>query len=161
MWMEHLRSMILLLLFRGKTVISWLSGWIEPLNVAEDGWVIPACPVNGPALASKGKLAAIAWFDAVDGVPTVQVAFSADGGRTFSKAFVLDQSVPLGYVDVTALPDGSVSVVWVGKGAKALFLQRIWPDGRRDNRLTVTSLAARRVFAFPNVVYHDGDLYVT
>jgi hypothetical protein len=133
----------------------------ESLNVAEDGWVIPACPVNGPALASQGKLAAIAWFHAADEAPTVQVAFSADGGRTFGKAFVLDQSVPRGYVDVAVLPDGSAAAVWLGKGAKALFLQRIWPDGRRDDRLTVTSPSGRRIFAFPKVVYHNGDLYVT
>jgi len=133
----------------------------EPLRVAEDGWLIQACPVNEPALSSQGELAAIVWFHEVGDAPGVQIAFSADGGRSFGKAIVLDESAPRGYVDVAVLPDGSAAATWVGNGAKELFLQRVWPDGRREERITVTSLVTRRIFAFPKVVHNSGNLYVT
>jgi hypothetical protein len=38
--------------------------WTEGRPVHEDGWVIPACPVNGPAVDARGDDVAVAWFSA-------------------------------------------------------------------------------------------------
>ncbi len=42
-------------------------GWSDPQPVADDGWQMPACPVNGPALDTKENSAAVAWFTAAQG----------------------------------------------------------------------------------------------
>ena len=36
--------------------------WTEPRGVHNDGWKIPACPVNGPMLSAHGRDVAIAWL---------------------------------------------------------------------------------------------------
>src|SRR5581483_9127550 len=43
--------------------VSRLSGgrWSAPVTVHADGWRIEACPVNGPAVAARGRDVAVAW----------------------------------------------------------------------------------------------------
>src|SRR5919197_741880 len=36
--------------------------WSEPSVVHADNWRIPACPINGPALAANGRNVAIVWY---------------------------------------------------------------------------------------------------
>ena len=50
--------------------------------VAQEGWYITGCPVNGPAIAAAKGVVAVAWFTAMP-VNSVRVAFSFDGGRSF------------------------------------------------------------------------------
>lgn len=57
--------------------------WLAPQLVHEDGWVMPACPVNGPAVAASGQLAWVAWYTAAGDRPLVRLARSADGGASF------------------------------------------------------------------------------
>ncbi len=52
------------------------TGWSEPVQVARDGWLIDACPVNGPAVDARGDTVVVAWFTAAD-KPRVRLAFSA------------------------------------------------------------------------------------
>jgi hypothetical protein len=42
-------------------------GWQLEGLVHEDGWRTPACPVNGPALATHASTALIAWTTQIDG----------------------------------------------------------------------------------------------
>ena len=51
-----------------------------PAPVASDGWRMPACPVNGPAIDATGDRVAVAWFTAADERPAVKLAVSGDGG---------------------------------------------------------------------------------
>jgi hypothetical protein len=63
----------------------------RPVPVAEDGWEMPACPVNGPALAAHGERLGAAWFTAAGGAsracarPSRPTAAAA-GGRPFEVA---------------------------------------------------------------------------
>ena len=38
--------------------------WSAPVAVHADGWKIDACPVNGPAVAARGRNVVVAWFTA-------------------------------------------------------------------------------------------------
>lgn len=137
--------------------------WSQPQPVASDGWFMPACPINGPALASRGQGAALVWFHAAQGRPRVQIAFSTDAGRSFGEAMVLDEGGAQGYVDVVLLDDGSAIASWIGAASGAgpgLVLQRIWSDGRRDKTVTVTNLSNGRAAGFPRIARHQGHLYV-
>jgi hypothetical protein len=89
-------------------------GWSEPVTVAEDGWEIPGCPVNGPAVAARGDLVVVAWFTGAHRRPTVKAAVSRDGGATFSAPLVVDGDRPTGRVDVVLAGDRAW-IAWLGR----------------------------------------------
>jgi hypothetical protein len=95
--------------------------WEAPRSVHEDGWVINACPVNGPAVDAAGERAVVAWFTGAHDMPRVNVAFSDDAGRTFGPPVRVDQGNPVGRVDILFVDDDRAFVVWLersGDGAE-------------------------------------------
>lgn len=44
-----------------------VGGWRVGVQVHDDGWVIQACPVNGPALAAREEQVLVAWSTMADG----------------------------------------------------------------------------------------------
>lgn len=134
--------------------------WTEPQPVSTDGWRIEGCPVNGPAVAARGRLAAVAWFTAAGQRPQVQVAFSTDAGARFGPALDIDDGNPGGYVDAVLLEDGSVVVSWVestGAGP-SLRVRRAWADGRRGPAVTVLPAGKPLANGFPRMVRDGGQL---
>ncbi len=89
----------------------------EPREFSRDGWKINACPVNGPALASRGDTVTAVWFT-MGGKTRVRAARSTDGGDTFSPAIDVDTAFPIGRVDVAILPSGESLLSWLGRGEK-------------------------------------------
>ena len=85
------------------------TSWSAPQPVHADGWVMPGCPVNGPAVDARGRVVAVAWFTAPD-QPRVRLAFSDDAGRSFAAPIEVAQDEVVGRVDVAVLPDGGASV---------------------------------------------------
>jgi hypothetical protein len=141
--------------------------WTEPRVLHEDGWQIAGCPVNGPAIAGNENRVVVAWFTAARDRARVQVAFSADGGATFSPPIVVDEESPLGRVDVV-LTDGDDAVVsWLAADAEegdaeggAIRLGRVSFSGRRDPVLTVAHTSPSRASGFPQLVRHGDHLYL-
>ncbi|MFT5357249.1 MAG: thiol-disulfide isomerase/thioredoxin, partial [Polyangiales bacterium] len=80
--------------------------------VHRDGWEMPGCPVNGPALAATEEQSAVAWFSGAEG-GAVYVAFRA-GGDDFGPRFTVDAAQPPGRVDVTLL-EGGAAVSWLAR----------------------------------------------
>jgi len=161
-------------------------GWQEPVPVAPDGWQIPGCPVNGPAIAARGDLAAVAWFTMSGGDPQVKVAFSADAGASFSTPVVLDSGssggldsgnprqvagladasdaarpVPLGRVDIAWVDDSTAVVSWiVARGADAdIVLRTVTVDGGLGERHVIGTTGSMRASGFPRMV-RQGDRLV-
>lgn len=129
-------------------------GWSEPVAVHEDGWVIPACPVNGPALAARGKLLAVAWFTGANDRPRVNVAFSADAGRSFDDPVRVDEGAPFGRVDVELVDGGDAVVSWLersGEGA-AVRIRRVSRGATPGAARTVGSSTGERASGFPSMV---------
>jgi hypothetical protein len=58
--------------------------WGDPLRVAEDNWSINGCPHSGAAMATLGDRLFISWHTVRDGRSELYLAYSDDGGRTFS-----------------------------------------------------------------------------
>lgn len=135
--------------------------WSEPRTVAEDGWKIHGCPVNGPAVAADGRRVAVAWFTLADERPHVKVAFSGDGGASFGPAVVVDDGLPLGRVDTLVLDDGSALVSWVEQDGEAnrLRIRRVRADGRPAPAVTIAPAAGVRGNAFPQMA-RAGDTVV-
>ena len=110
--------------------------WTEGRPVHADGWVMPACPVNGPQADADGQRVAVAWFTAADSTPAVKLAYSTDGGATFAAPVRVDGGNPEGRVDVQLLADGGALVSWIertGETEAAVRVRRVGA-GRADGR---------------------------
>lgn len=134
--------------------------WTEPKAVAAEGWTFPACPVNGPALAARGRNVAVAWFQAKDGEPKSLAAFSGDAGRTFGAPIRLNQDGSLGRVDIEWLSDGAAAAGYIDLvGSRAEFrVKRIAPDGAASAPITIANLANNRSSGYPRMARSGEEL---
>lgn len=135
--------------------------WSEGTAVHKDGWVFPACPVNGPALSARGRDVAIAWFTGVNGAPRSYAAFSSDAGRTFGAPILLDDTGSLGRVDVALLPDGSAaaSYIAVTPGKRAEFrVRRLERSGLLSAPVTVAAIDSGRTSGYPRLAISGDEL---
>lgn len=100
--------------------------WQMSKAVAADGWVMPACPVNGPAVAASGRQVWSAWYTAAGGVPAVRLAYSSDAGVAFSRARTFRRGEALqGRVDLSADAKGAWLLWTEERERQTLWLQRI------------------------------------
>ncbi|MCZ6600293.1 MAG: redoxin domain-containing protein [Acidobacteria bacterium] len=145
-----------------------LAGWSAPTPVHEDGWRVPGCPVNGPALAAQPddpEQLAVAWFTAADGRARVQVAFSRDGGGTFSAPVVVDDQEPLGRVDLAWDGSGAALLLWLAPsgrdGEGELLLRRVPPAGPPGAAVRIATTRTSRASGFPRMARRGSDLILT
>lgn len=87
--------------------------WQPARAVAEDGWVIPGCPVNGPVVVADGRNVAVAWFTGAGDRSRVQLSRSSDSGETFGAPVQIADGETYGRVGAALLPDGRVAVSWI------------------------------------------------
>ena len=132
--------------------------WLESGAVHADGWKIPACPVNGPALSASGRDVAIAWFTMKDEQGRSFAAFSHDAGRTFGQPVRLDEAGSLGRVDIELLPNGSAVATWIEfSEQRAQFRARMLDrSGTRSPATTIAGLDGGRASGYPRVA-RDGE----
>ena len=131
--------------------------WTPGVPVHEDEWLIPACPVNGPAIAAVEQAVAVAWFTGAGDEPKAQLAFSADAGVTFAGPVRIDDGNPLGRVDVVLLEDGSALVSWLERTPDAgeVRVRRVLPGGQYGPATVVTTTSSGRDSGFPRMI-RDG-----
>ncbi len=128
--------------------------WAEGQAVADDGWNIAGCPVNGPAIAANADTVAVAWFTAANETPRVRYAVSTDGGRRFGQAVDIAVANTLGRVDVVLLDSGSAVVSHLEKtanGAANIVLRSVQPNGEPGKTTTVATTSAGRMAGFPQL----------
>jgi len=102
--------------------------WQPPVILGNDGWKIAGCPVNGSTLDARGSRVAVAWYTAPEQQRRVQLAWSADGGRSFGDPVVVEAGAVNGYVDVALAGPNLAVVSWAGKspaGTGQLRLRRV------------------------------------
>jgi hypothetical protein len=138
--------------------------WSTPHVVHADDWKMPACPVNGPALAARGHDVVVAWYTAAGDVPAVKLAHSSDDGDRFAAPVTLDRGESVqGRVDVAVSAD-AVWVAWLREdaGGQSLQLAVYAPDlSRERQRLEVARLQGRgRGTGFPQLAVRDGGAVV-
>jgi hypothetical protein len=136
--------------------------WREPTRLHTDGWEIEGCPVNGPALAARGRRVVAAWFTGAGDVPRVKAAFSTDGGRRFGDPVVVAEGQTKGRVDAVLLDDGVATVSWLGSAGDrgAVRVRAVRPDSSLSAPTTLATLpSASRGVGFPKVVRSGDFLY--
>ncbi len=128
--------------------------WSAPRIVHADGWKIPGCPVNGPAIDAHEDRVVLAWFTAADETARVLVAWSDDAGASFQTPLRIDGGNPAGRVGVSMLPDGDAQVVWLenGEGDASIRTRRVAMDGRLGPTRIVVKTSAARASGFPQMV---------
>lgn len=131
------------------------TGWTTPTLVHDDGWKIPGCPVNGPAIAARGDTVVVAWFTAAADTARVRLAFSFDAGSTFSPPLRIDEGLPIGRVDVQLGDSARAVVSWVERTDSAnaeVRLRVAAPNGALSPPVTLTATSAARASGFPRMV---------
>jgi hypothetical protein len=135
--------------------VRWEAGeWSDPRRVAADGWNMPGCPVNGPAIAAAGENLVVAWFTAPAESARVIVVWSRDGGRSYGPPVRVDEGSPTGRADVALLSDGSAAVCWIeGTGKEAAVrARRVSADGKLGPGITIARTSGARRAGFPRLV---------
>ena len=138
--------------------------WTLPRKVHDDRWKMPACPVNGPAVAASGNRAWVAWYTAAGDVPKVRLAHSLDDGDNFSTPVELDSGLQVqGRVGV-AVDGAGAWVNWTREQAdgQSLWLARYSADlSKQPQRIEVAKLQGRgRATGFPRMVARGDAVYL-
>jgi hypothetical protein len=131
--------------------------WSAPAIVHADGWMIDACPINGPSVAARGRDVAVAWFMAKGDQGRAFVAFSHDAGRTFGAPVRVDDAGSFGRLGVQLHDDGSAAVMWIEKSSPRtqLRVRIVTPAGVRSAPVTVADTEGSR---YPRMMRYRDEL---
>jgi hypothetical protein len=158
-----------LLVYRGRTrdevrdiLASRFDGaaWSKPVPVHADGWIMSACPVNGPAVVARGNDVVVAWYTAAQDTPSIRLARSRDAGDHFDAPVTVESGEAVQGRVAVALDAQQAWVAWIREDARgqSLWLARYAPDLSRElQRVEVAKLQGRgRGTGFPQLVVR-GD----
>jgi len=148
---------------RDITLVRPLAEKVEPREFSKDGWKINACPVNGPALATRGAHVSAAWFTMGGGKPKVRAAVSRDGGETFLPTVDVDVAFPTGRVDIAMLPSGTSLLSWIGRGqGGGVFIKGALLDanGALKPSFNIVPSTIARAGGFPRLELSGQELIV-
>jgi hypothetical protein len=90
----------------------------------------------------------------------VRLAYSRDGGRSFSKPIEVASGPVTGRVDVVLMPDGRAIVSWLAEGASGATLeaQPFTEGGAAGPAITVARGSLSRASGFPQMLRAGPDL---
>jgi EamA-like transporter family protein len=138
------------------------ASFTSPRIVHDDGWEIPGCPVNGPALAAaSGRPVAVGWFTMAPTGARVLVAFAQPDLGGFGAPVRVDGGRPGGEGGGQA--GGRVEVVWVGDQLLVFWFEQnslgarwrvrcVTPAGKLGPALTVGEVSGDRGDGFLRAV---------
>ena len=136
--------------------------WTLPQAIYNDNWQIAGCPVNGPSVAAMNKRVAVAWFNAKDDVPKIQLVLSTDSGLSFSEPIVVESPNTNGRVDTTILDSGNIIVSWMDTAGEAkIMLSRYDINGELLSTTEVAASSPSRRSGFPIIEAVGNSVYVT
>jgi len=133
--------------------------WQSGSPIAEDGWEISGCPVNGPAIDADADLVAIAWFSAAGNRPVVRAAISTNAGRTFKQPVEIASARASGHVGIAVIDRSSVAVSWVesdNRGTNAIKIRSLTTSGSLGAASTVGRSELKRIY--PQLIRSDDKL---
>ncbi|MFU8814290.1 MAG: hypothetical protein ACNA7W_03030 [Pseudomonadales bacterium] len=137
--------------------------WEPGRSVADDGWIIAGCPVNGPAIAAQGDRVVVAWYTAAAGEAKIRLAFSDDSAASFHDAIDVASGQVVGRVDVVLVDGGDAIVSWLGTPAAPsgreigeLRAQRISRSSGGEHSHVIARTGTGRPAGFPQMLV-DGE----
>ncbi|TVQ12559.1 MAG: exo-alpha-sialidase [Balneolaceae bacterium] len=147
---------------RDISVVRFRDGaWEEPRVLHRDGWEIYGCPVNGPALDAIGETVAAAWFTQAGDTARVKVAFSGDGGDSWSPPVIADSGHSLGRVDIVLLDGNRALLSWIDheKRDARILVRIVHRNGELEPPVAVSSDEglSSRAAGFPRMAKYGND----
>jgi len=105
--------------------------WSPSKILNPDKWKLNACPTNAAAVGAQGDRVAIAWYTGAQNSPKTQVAFSGDGGSTFSKPVLVSTGHSFGYASLVLDDKGGALVSWLEQSGETtrILVRQITADG--------------------------------
>jgi len=136
--------------------------WSRPAAVHHDDWQIAGCPVNGPAVAARGRHVAVVWFSAKNEAPEVKLALSRDSGATFSEPVMISKDMPIGRVGAAYLDSGNIALSWMDtRGESARLMVALYDaEGRFLDSTQVADTSASPQSGFPVIASSGDEVYV-
>jgi hypothetical protein len=136
--------------------------WTAATTVHDDGWKTHSCPVNGPALTTRDRNAAVAWFTAVNDQGHSYAAFSSDAGRSWGNPIRLDETASLGRVDIEMLDDGSAAAMWVEYADRRaqVRMRRVGGGAPSSPAIPVAGVADSTASGFPQLTRFRNQLVI-
>ena len=141
--------------------------WGQPVRVAEDNWSINGCPHSGSSLAVLGKRLYVSWYTVREDHSEIYIAYSDDGGRTFSgrqslSEDLLDPNHPALFEvgeKLVALFQARDPQENSGWGKVAAYYREVDGAGRLSPLVRVGHLAGSA--SYPTLVWEDpGKVFV-
>ena len=151
---EEIRDMSIVRLVNGE--------WTSPQTIHADGWQIAGCPVNGPKVDAIGNSMAVAWYTGANQEPKVNIAFSKDGGESFSKPIRVDDGATIGRIDLVMVSQDEAWVTWLesGENGTEIRVRSIESNGNPGPSVKVASTRKSRASGFPQLVKVNDKLMV-
>ena len=142
---------------RDMSIVRLVNGqWTQPKTIFADNWKIEGCPVNGPRIEAQGNNLAVAWFSSPEKNAQVNIAFSKDGGATFSNPIRVDEGKALGRVDMVLLDGKTAMVSWMeGSVIKAA---KIYNTGKKEPPIIIASSSESRSSGFPQMTKSGNQI---
>lgn len=127
--------------------------WEEPYSIHKDNWKIAGCPVNGPMLAINKSNVAIAWYTAANESAQIKVAISTDVGETFSNPIKIDNSMPIGRVDIDWIDNENIIVSWIRASEKTsdIIVRVLNTLNGEGKEFFVESIPQGRISGYPQM----------
>lgn len=119
----------------------------EPTRVAEDNWLLHACPDTGPTVVSLGTNVYLAWYAEGQGKPGIRLALSNDRGQSFRTTRIVSGNIlDANHPRLSVSEDGRILLGFQGRPASdpsrptsnQLFLVLVASDGRASDPIQVT-----------------------
>jgi hypothetical protein len=133
----------------------------RPQSVSDDRWKIDGCPVQGPAIASDGERALVAWFTAAGDSPVVNAAFLNSTGESFGRATRVDLGNTVGRVDAAMLDSDTAFVTWIEGGEPARVVGRIVrPNGSVGPPIRIAETSGQRPSGFPRIAAQNKTVWI-
>lgn len=139
-------------------------GRITTNIIANDGWEISGCPVNGPAIDAKDSITAVAWYTETDSIPKVKLVISGDYGNEIGLPVTLAEKTPLGRVDIKFLASQNLLITYLDRLNDETWIMGVLFDVKSKSIISKNKLIETdqsRISGFPRmVVLEDNVLLV-
>lgn len=137
--------------------------WSKPVNVHNDGWIIPGCPVNGPSIQSIDNNVYASWFTAAKGYGELKLAISEDHGENFAEPITISDQNTVGRVSLAANDDFVVATYLEdSNGHSNLISTVINRDGSKYKTIILDSIMSGRSSGFPSsTLTSDGRFFAS
>lgn len=134
--------------------------WHAPRVAFDDAWVMPACPVNGPSLASHDARVYLAWYTAPDR-PRVRLAQLDENGRVATPPLEIGQDDVMGRVALATDAD-TVWLAWMSedRSSAKLWLACFDPQLGERSRRVVAKLPRGRGTGLPRLALSQGRAHL-